>query len=62
MKVLFVDTNHPHLIQGLRALGLQCDEDYASSKNEIENRISDYQGLVIRSRFSIDKSFLDHAS
>lgn len=62
MKVLFVDTNHPHLIQGLRALGLQCDEDYASSKNEIENRISDYQGLVIRSRFSIDKSFLDRAS
>jgi len=62
VKVLFVDTNHPHLIQGLRALGLQCDEDYASSKNEIENRISDYQGLVIRSRFSIDKSFLDRAS
>lgn len=61
MKVLFVDTNHPHLIKGLRALDLQCDEDYTSSKSEIENKISDYQGLVIRSRFSIDKVFLDRA-
>ena len=62
MKVLFVDTNHPHLIDGLRALDLQCDEDYTSSKAEIENKISDYQGLVIRSRFSIDKAFLDRAT
>ena len=61
MKVLFIDTNHPHLIEGLRSLGLQCDEDYSSTKAEIENRIADYQGLVIRSRFSIDKSFLDKA-
>lgn len=62
MKVLFLDTNHPHLINSLRALGLQCDEDYTSSKSEIERNISFYQGLVIRSRFSIDKSFLDRAS
>ena len=61
MKVLFVDTNHPHLIEGLRALDLQCDEDYTSSKAEIENKISGYQGLVIRSRFSIDQTFLDRA-
>lgn len=61
MKVLFVDTNHPHLIEGLRALGLQCDEDYTSSKAEIQNKISNYGGLVIRSRFSIDKAFLDRA-
>jgi D-3-phosphoglycerate dehydrogenase len=46
----------------LRALDLHCDEDYTSSKDEIENKISDYQGLVIRSRFSIDRSFLERAS
>ncbi len=62
MKVLFLDTNHPHLIDGLRKLGLQCDEDYASSKSEIEAKISGYFGLVIRSRFSIDRQFLDRAS
>ena len=61
VKVLFVDTNHPRLIEGLRAMGLQCDEDYSSSKSEIENKIENYQGLVIRSRFSIDRSFLDRA-
>ena len=61
VKVLFVDTNHPRLIEGLRDIGLQCDEDYSSSKAEIENKIADYQGLVIRSRFSIDRTFLDRA-
>jgi D-3-phosphoglycerate dehydrogenase len=50
------------LIEGLRALGLHCDEDYTASKADIEGRISDYQGLVIRSRFSIDESFLKRAS
>lgn len=62
VKVLFADTNHPRLIEGLKAMGLQCDEDYTSSKSDIENKISDYQGLVIRSRFSIDRSFLDRAT
>ena len=61
MNVLFVDTNHPRLIEGLRALGLHCDEDYSSSRSEIENKISNYQGLVIRSRFTLDRSFLDRA-
>ncbi len=61
VKVLFADTNHPHLIEGLRALGLQCDEDYTSTKEEIENKIGEYQGMVIRSRFSIDRAFLDRA-
>ena len=62
VKVLFVDTNHPHLIDSLRNLGLQCDEDYTSSKTDIEKIISNYQGLVIRSRFSVDKPFLDRAT
>ena len=61
LKVLFADTNHPRLIEGLRAMGLQCDEDYGSSKSEIENKIENYQGLVIRSRFTIDRTFLDRA-
>lgn len=61
VKVLFVDTNHPRLIEGLRDMGLQCDEDYSSSKSEIEKKIANYQGLVIRSRFTIDRTFLDRA-
>jgi D-3-phosphoglycerate dehydrogenase len=61
-KVLFLDTNHPYLIQSLRNMKLQCDEDYSSSKSEIEQKIHDYEGIVIRSRFSIDRQFLDKAS
>lgn len=61
-KVLFLDTNHPYLIQSLREMNLQCDEDYISSKSEIENKIHLYDGIVIRSRFSIDQKFLEKAS
>lgn len=61
MKVLHLDTNHPLLIKQLNALGFENDEDYNSSKAEIESKIANYDGLVIRSRFSIDKTFLDAA-
>ena len=61
MKVLFLDTNHPYLVEGLKKLDFQCDEDYNSSKSEVENKIHLYDGLIIRSRFSIDQSFLEKA-
>ncbi|WP_339713873.1 2-hydroxyacid dehydrogenase [uncultured Kriegella sp.] len=61
MKVLHVDTNHPLLIQQLNDLGFENDEDYTSSKKEIEHKIHLYDGLIIRSRFSIDQSFLEKA-
>jgi D-3-phosphoglycerate dehydrogenase len=61
MKVLHLDTNHPLLINQLNDLGFQNDEDYNSSKSEIEDKISEYDGLIIRSRFTIDKQFLDAA-
>jgi D-3-phosphoglycerate dehydrogenase len=37
-------------------------EDFTSSKAEIEAKIHNYQGIVIRSRFKIDKTFLDKAT
>jgi D-3-phosphoglycerate dehydrogenase len=61
LKVLLLDTNHPLLKKSLLDLGLQVDEDYTSSKPEIEKKIADYDGIVIRSRFPIDKSFLQQA-
>ncbi len=61
MKVLLLDTNHPLLKQGLLDLGLQVDEDYASPKEKIERIIDQYEGLIIRSRFPIDKDFLKKA-
>ena len=62
MKVLHLDTNHPLLIQQLSAAGFQNHEDYTSSKSEIEKKINLYDGLIIRSRFSLDASFLDKAT
>ena len=61
MNILHVDTNHPLLIEQLEALGHYNVVDILSSKTEIAAVISEYDGLVIRSRFSIDKIFLDQA-
>jgi D-3-phosphoglycerate dehydrogenase len=62
MKILHLDTNHPLLINQLTNLGFVNDEDYTSSKLEIEEKIHLYDGLIIRSRFSIDTHFLDKAT
>ncbi|HIC32193.1 MAG TPA: hydroxyacid dehydrogenase [Flavobacteriaceae bacterium] len=62
MKILHLDTNHPLLLNQLNDLGLINDEDYTSSKEEIKQKIKDYDGFIIRSRFSIDKTFLDAAT
>ena len=61
MKVLHVDINHPLIIEQFSELGFQNDEDYSSTKEQIEAKIEDYDGLIIRSRFSIDAQFLDKA-
>ena len=62
MKILHLDTNHPLLLNQLNDLGFINDEDYTSSKEEIKLKINDYDGFIIRSRFSIDKTFLDAAT
>ncbi|ANW96573.1 hydroxyacid dehydrogenase [Wenyingzhuangia fucanilytica] len=62
MKVLHIDSNHTVLKDDLALLGCINHEDYTSSKTEVEAKISDYDGIVIRSRFKIDKTFIDAAS
>jgi len=61
LKILHLDTNHPLLIEQLSELSCINDEDYTSDKETIEKSIHDYEGIVIRSRFDIDKQFLDKA-
>ena len=62
MKILHLDTNHPLLLKQLCDLGFINDEDYTSSKSEIADKIHLYDGFIIRSRFSIDKNFIDKAT
>lgn len=61
MKILHIDKNHPLLIEELKKAGFRNVEDYTSSKEEIEKIIYTYEGIVIRSRFKIDNTFLDAA-
>ena len=61
MKILHLDSNHPLLLKMLQEAGFSNEENYKASKSEIEEIISNYDGIVLRSRFNIDKQFLDAA-
>ena len=61
IKILHLDTNHPLLWEQLETAGFQNEADYASTKEEVESKIENYHGIVIRSRFKIDKTFIDKA-
>lgn len=62
MRILHLDKNHPLLVEQLAAAGHENEENYTISKTKTEAIIHDYEGIVIRSRFKIDKQFLDAAT
>ncbi|MDP5043776.1 MAG: hydroxyacid dehydrogenase, partial [Leeuwenhoekiella sp.] len=62
MKILHIDSNHDLMIEQLDAAGHSNHTDFTSSKEEIEAIIDAYEGVVIRSRFKIDKQFIDKAT
>ena len=59
MKILHLDKNNSLLIEQLTKAGYKNEEDYTSSKSDIEQIISGYDGIVIRSRFKFDRTFID---
>lgn len=61
MKVLHLEENHPALIEGLQALGYQNDMAYSDSLDEIMDKLDQYDGLIIRSKYPINDAFLSHA-
>ena len=62
MKILFIDTVHPLLKTKLKEVHHECDEAYKKNKSEIEAIIHNYHGIIIRSRFNLDKKFIDKAT
>ena len=62
IKILHIDSNNPLLWEQLQQAGFHNEADFISSKEVIEDKIKDYHGIVIRSRFKIDKTFLDKAT
>ena len=61
MKILHLDSNHPILISTLKKRGYINDLDISSSKHDIGKIIENYDGVILRSRFKIDKDFIDKA-
>jgi len=62
VKILHIDSNHPLLWEQLEQAGFHNEADFTSSKSEIETKIQNYHGIVIRSRFKIDREFIDKAT
>ena len=61
MIVLHADSNNPLLIKELQKVGYHNVEAYDVCKEEILANQHLYDGIVIRSRFKIDKDFIDAA-
>lgn len=61
MNVLFLDATHPALKSGLESAGFKCDLFENYSRDDFEKIVSNYDGLIVRSKFTIDKPFLDLA-
>jgi D-3-phosphoglycerate dehydrogenase len=57
-RVLFIDSNHPILHEELQREGFVCDLQYEWSKEKVMEELHNYIGVVIRSRFKLDKEIL----
>ena len=62
MKVLFIDTTHPALPEGLEKLGFKCDYFEGLGYDDYKKIIDEYEGVVIRSKIKLDKDILERAS
>lgn len=61
MKVLFIDAVHPVIAEKMQEKGWQCDFRYNDLREDILQYISEYDGLILRSRTQLDRSFLSQA-
>lgn len=61
MKVVFLDTVHEQLENRLKLANFTCIDATSLSIEECQKVIADVDGIVIRSRFRMDASFLKHA-
>ncbi|WP_158825566.1 2-hydroxyacid dehydrogenase [Mucilaginibacter lacusdianchii] len=61
-KLLIVDDLHPIFIEQTEALGYTCDYRPTIKLEEALTILPNYEGLVIRSKFQVDKAVLDTAS
>ncbi len=61
MKVLFIDSVHEILAQRLTAHDFECIDGTSWSRDKCIEELESIEGIVVRSRFPMDESFLSHA-
>jgi D-3-phosphoglycerate dehydrogenase len=60
-KVLFIDTAHPVLTEGLTRMGYQCDYFENYSRDDYLRIIDQYFGIIIRGKIKLDIEMLTAA-
>ncbi|MEO8887334.1 MAG: 2-hydroxyacid dehydrogenase [Mucilaginibacter sp.] len=58
-RILIADDIHPVFIEQAEAMGYSCDYQPTIKADEALHIIADYEGLVIRSKFNVDKQVID---
>ncbi len=61
-KILFIDSVHPLIREELTGMGFDCDFFPEYGRKEFLSVVAGYTGIIIRSKITIDKEFLDRAS
>jgi len=61
-NILIVDDIHPIFIEQAEAMGYHCDYQPTIRPVEAAQIIGDYEGLVIRSKFLLNREYLDAAA
>lgn len=61
-KILIVDKAHPVLSENLERAGFSCTTDLGITKNQYQLLDDEYIGLVIRSKFLLDREAIDSKS
>lgn len=61
-KILLIDQPHPFLEEKLTAADFECLPMYQASLEEIYDILPECFGVVMRSRFKVDKTFIDRGA
>jgi D-3-phosphoglycerate dehydrogenase len=60
-NILIVDDLHPIFIEQVEALGYTCNYQPLIKLDEVLSIIAGYEGLMVRSKFQVDRTFLNAA-
>lgn len=58
-KILFLDKAHPVLEAALTKKGFKCELNVMDDKETVQKNLEKYSGIVMRSRLTLDKTFID---